>query len=137
MKKYLSAICGAVCLILPLPCFVYSQPCNNWLYLAPGLKANIGIGDLDMSGDQLIVEPVFCRTTAYPPEYHGGDLVSKQAHQYDCTCVLRPNLGYRNGVLQSQVAATGSLFQQDLRGQIGYYSEGITNSNFEGYLNAV
>jgi gliding motility-associated-like protein len=137
MKKYLSAICGAVCLILPLPCFVYSQPCNNWLYLAPGLKANIGIGDLDMSGDQLIVEPVFCRTTAYPPEYHGGDLVSKHAHQYDCTCVLRPNLGYRNGVLQSQLAATGSLSQQDLRGQIGYYSEGITNSNFEGYLNAV
>src|SRR5882762_7875552 len=92
MKKYLSAIAGAVGLILLLPCFVFSQNCNNWLYLGPGLNANIGIGDLDMSGDQLTIEAVFCRTTAYPSIYHGGDLVSKHAHNYDCNYVLRPNL---------------------------------------------
>ncbi len=70
----------------------YSQSCDNWLYLAPGTNANVGLGDLDMSGNQLTIEATFCRTTPYPPEYHGGDLVSKHAHNYDNNYLLRPNL---------------------------------------------
>ncbi len=30
---------------------------------------NVGMGDFDMSGDQLTIEAVFCRTTAYDPAY--------------------------------------------------------------------
>ncbi|HEY4286463.1 MAG TPA: gliding motility-associated C-terminal domain-containing protein [Puia sp.] len=173
MKKSLSVFLGAILLILLFSSPVFSQACNNWLYLAPGLNANVGIGDLDMSGDQLTVEAVFCRTTPYPPEYHGGDLVSKHAHNYDCNYVLRPNLCailtstqyyevmtpcpaelnvtyhvamvyngstlsiYRNGVLENQIPATGQLFQQDILAQIGYYSEGVANSPFIGYINEV
>jgi len=70
-----------------------SQSCNNWLYLPPGAQANVGIGDLDMSGNQLTVEAVFTRTTPYDPLYHGGDLVSKHTHDYDNNYLLRPNLG--------------------------------------------
>ncbi len=151
----------------------YSQSCDNWLYLAPGTNANVGLGDLDMSGNQLTIEATFCRTTPYPPEYHGGDLVSKHAHNYDNNYLLRPNLAcmltstrfylvqapcpvdinvtyhvamvydgstlslYRNGVLQQQIPATGNLFLQDIPAQIGYYSEGIANSQFVGYINEV
>jgi hypothetical protein len=173
MKKYFFAVAAVASLVFLLPFFAVSQNCNNWLYLGPGLNANVGIGDLDMSGDQLTVEAVINLTTPYPPEYHGGDLVSKHAHQSDCNYVLRPNLGgiltttsyyqveapcpselnvtyhvamvyngstlslYRNGVLLQQIPATGALFEQDIQAQIGYYSEGIANSNFVGYINEI
>ena len=173
MKKILSAILCTCVLFVSFPVSVRSQSCNNWLYLPPGTNSNVGLGDLDMSGNQLTIEATFCRTTPYPPAYHGGDLVSKHAHQYDCNYVLRPNLAgiltstqyyqvvapcpiqinvtyhvamvyngstltlYRNGVLQQQIPATGTLFQQDILAQIGYYSEGIANSQFEGYINEV
>lgn len=173
MIKHLSAFLVSVCVFLFAPVFVSGQSCNNWLYLPPGAKANIGIGDLDMSGNQLTVEATFCRTTPYDPNYHGGDLVSKHAHDYDNNYLLRPNLAclltntgfykveapcpiqlnvtyhvamvyngstltlYRNGILRQQIPATGNMFQEDLLAQIGYYSEGISNSNFEGYMNEV
>lgn len=173
MKNDLSAVVYTIALILLLPFTGHSQSCNNWLYLPPGTNANIRLGDLDISGNQITVEATFCRTTAYAPQYHGGDLVSKHTHDYDCNYLLRPNLAsiltstafykveapcpaglnvtyhvamvyngstlslYRNGVLQQQVPATGTLFQQDIPAQIGYYSEAIAASNFEGYINEV
>ena len=172
MQKSLSLIVYGI-VFLTLPFIVRGQTCDNWLYLAPGTNANVGLGDLDMSGNQLTIEATFCRTTPYPPEYHGGDLVSKHAHDYDNNYLLRPNLAcmltstgfylvqapcpadinvtyhvamvydgstlslYRNGVLQQQIPATGNLFLQDIPAQIGYYSEGIANSQFVGYINEV
>ena len=44
---------------------------------------------------------------------------------------------YRNGFLMSQVAATGNLFQNSWKTQIGYYEPGVVNTNFIGYINEV
>jgi gliding motility-associated-like protein len=44
---------------------------------------------------------------------------------------------YRNGVLASQIAATGTLYQNDIPTRIGYYYAQIFNTNFVGYINEV
>lgn len=44
---------------------------------------------------------------------------------------------YRNGFLMSQIAATGSLFQNNLSTLIGHYSGIFTNEGFVGYINEV
>ncbi|MEO8770784.1 MAG: LamG-like jellyroll fold domain-containing protein [Ferruginibacter sp.] len=44
---------------------------------------------------------------------------------------------YRNGFLLSQVAATGSLIQNDLNTQIGLYPGSIYSTQFLGYVNNV
>jgi len=93
MRKSLLSIVMGIILTHILPCLAYGQSCSNWLYCPPGTNANVGLGDLDIPGQQITVEATFCRTTPYDPNIHGGDLVSKHAHQYDANYVLRPNLG--------------------------------------------
>jgi len=44
---------------------------------------------------------------------------------------------YRNGFLMSQVAATGSLYQNDFETWIGYYNAQLYNTTFVGYINEV
>lgn len=44
---------------------------------------------------------------------------------------------YRNGFLMSQVAASGDLFQNNWRTQIGFYQSQFVNTNFIGYINEV
>jgi gliding motility-associated-like protein len=44
---------------------------------------------------------------------------------------------YRNGVLESQIAATGNLYQNDIPTRIGFYYAQIFNTSFVGYINEV
>jgi gliding motility-associated-like protein len=44
---------------------------------------------------------------------------------------------YRNGLLLSQVAVSGNLFQNDFQTRIGFYQAQIYNENFIGYINEV
>ncbi len=44
---------------------------------------------------------------------------------------------YRNGFLMSQVAASGTLFQNTWKTTIGYYEPRTFNTNFIGYINEV
>lgn len=44
---------------------------------------------------------------------------------------------YRNGVLVSQIAATGTLVQQDIPTEIGFYFYQAHPTNFIGYINEV
>ncbi|RYE05408.1 MAG: hypothetical protein EOP51_34600, partial [Sphingobacteriales bacterium] len=44
---------------------------------------------------------------------------------------------YRNGFLMSQVAASGTLYQNDFDTWIGYYSAQLFNTTFLGYINEV
>ncbi|MFI5192473.1 MAG: gliding motility-associated C-terminal domain-containing protein, partial [Chitinophagales bacterium] len=44
---------------------------------------------------------------------------------------------YRNGFLMSQVAATGTLFQNAWQTRIGFYFSQFYNENFIGYINEV
>lgn len=44
---------------------------------------------------------------------------------------------YRNGYLMSQVAATGSLYQNNWQTRIGFYENQAYNENFIGYVNEV
>jgi gliding motility-associated-like protein len=65
--------------------------CNNWINF-PSNNTYAESGDLDIPGTQVTVEAKFCRTTAYDPNYHGGDLVSKHQGPPDVNYLLRPNL---------------------------------------------
>jgi gliding motility-associated-like protein len=44
---------------------------------------------------------------------------------------------YRNGFLMSQVAATGTLYQNNFNTRIGYYDANVHNTQFIGYINEV
>ena len=44
---------------------------------------------------------------------------------------------YRNGVLASQIAATGNLYQNDIPTCIGFYYPEVILTNFVGYINEV
>ncbi len=44
---------------------------------------------------------------------------------------------YRNGFLMSQVAATGTLFQNNWTTRVGFYQPQTYNQNFIGYINEV
>jgi gliding motility-associated-like protein len=44
---------------------------------------------------------------------------------------------YRNGILVSQIAATGTLVQQDIPTEIGFYFYQAHPTNFVGYINEV
>lgn len=44
---------------------------------------------------------------------------------------------YRNGFLMSQVAANGTLFQNNFNTRIGYYDAALHNTQFIGYINEV
>ena len=44
---------------------------------------------------------------------------------------------YRNGFLLSQINATGTLYQNDWKTQIGYYESAVHPENFVGYISEV
>lgn len=44
---------------------------------------------------------------------------------------------YRNGILVSQIAATGDLVQQDIPTEIGFFASQALPENFVGYINEV
>jgi gliding motility-associated-like protein len=65
--------------------------CNNWLGV-PSFPSFVEVGDLDVSGDQITVEAVFNRTTAYAGgPLFAGDLVSKHKDPVNVNYLLRPN----------------------------------------------
>lgn len=72
----------------------YSQlniPCNNWLNL-PSYRSYVSVGDLDVPGNKITVEAIFCRTAPYSNGYNwAGDLVSKHVDPTDVNYLLRPN----------------------------------------------
>lgn len=66
------------------------QPCSNWLR-TPTAGSNAKIGDLDVSGNQVTVEAMFNRTSAYTGSYlFAGDIVSKHGSTADINYLLRP-----------------------------------------------
>jgi gliding motility-associated-like protein len=71
------------------PLNVSAQTCNNWLYI-PSQPGYIGVGDLDIPGDQITVEAMFMRTTPYSHILYAGDLVSKHSIFSDVNYLLRP-----------------------------------------------
>ena len=70
--------------------FSYTQiNCNNWLK-TPYQQSWVGIGDLDISGDQLTVEAIYNKPTPIPGEpVWDGDLVSKHVSYNDVNYLLR------------------------------------------------
>ena len=63
--------------------------CNNWLK-TPYQQSWVGIGDLDISGDQLTVEAIYNKPTPIPGEpFWDGDLVSKHVSYNDVNYLLR------------------------------------------------
>ncbi|MBK6990428.1 MAG: hypothetical protein IPH34_00760 [Chitinophagaceae bacterium] len=68
-----------------------SIPCNNWLNL-PSYQSYVNVGDLDITGNKITVEAIFCRTAPYTNGYiWAGDLVSKHVDPIDVNYLLRPN----------------------------------------------
>lgn len=66
-----------------------AQTCNNWLYI-PSQPGYVGVGDLDIPGNQITVEALFMRTTPYSHILYAGDLVSKHSIFSDVNYLLRP-----------------------------------------------
>ncbi len=65
--------------------------CNNWLGL-PSQPSFVGIGDLDIPGNQITVEAEFNRTTPYLGGFlYAGDLVSKHKDPVNTNYLLRPS----------------------------------------------
>ena len=68
-----------------------SLTCNNWLF-NPSFVSSVNVGDLDISGDQITVEALINRTTAWSNNYlYAGDVVSKHSNTNDANYLLRPN----------------------------------------------
>ena len=70
--------------------------CNNWLNTTAS-NAYFGIGDLDISGNQITVEALINRTQPYLPGGGNdteGDVVSKHTDFNDVNYLLRPNHAY-------------------------------------------
>ena len=80
--------------LLFLKCICFGQlniPCNNWLNL-PSFQSYVNVGDLDVPGNKITVEAIFCRTAPYSNGYNwAGDLVSKHVDPIDVNYLLRPN----------------------------------------------
>ncbi|HSC55374.1 MAG TPA: LamG-like jellyroll fold domain-containing protein [Phnomibacter sp.] len=71
--------------------YAWSQMSGS-LYLAPGSKSFMSIGDLDISGNQVTVEAVINRTSPWTGgRLYAGDIVSKHLSATDANYLLRPN----------------------------------------------
>ncbi|MEO8860549.1 MAG: gliding motility-associated C-terminal domain-containing protein [Ginsengibacter sp.] len=105
----------------------------------------LGTGDIvskhtDPSDDNYLLRPDYCSITTTNGFYQTGDICKVENNKtYHVAMVYDGNSlkFYRNGFLMSQLAATGSLIQNNQDTRIGYYAYQWWNTQFFGYINEV